>query len=54
MVMCCVYERGERIDAFGYWILAIMLLPYFLMCLLLLIWREEEEPDDDDDDADTA
>ena len=48
--MCCLYEPGERIDARGYWILAIMIVPYFLMIALTLFWREPEEPDDEETD----
>jgi hypothetical protein len=50
VTMCCLYAPGERIDARGYWILAIMLVPQLLIVLRLLIWREPEEPEDDDAD----
>jgi hypothetical protein len=50
IAMCCLYKPGERIGSLGYWILAVMLTPYFLMILLMLVWRERE--DDEPDEAD--
>lgn len=48
--MCCLYAPGERIDARGYWILALMVTPYLLMGLSFLIWPSPPEPDDEDPD----
>jgi hypothetical protein len=50
IAMCCLYKPGERIDALGYWILAIMVTPYLLMGLSFLIWRPLPEPDEEDFD----
>lgn len=47
ILMCCLYAPGERIDARGYWILAVMLVPSFLMVALSLIWGEPQDPNDD-------
>lgn len=48
--MCFLYAPGEKLDERGYWILGIMVVPFFLMILLSLIWREREEPDDEEED----
>jgi len=44
--MSFLYAPGELIDARGYWVLGMMVVPYFLMVVLALIWREREEDDD--------
>jgi len=51
IAMCFLYAPGERLDARGYWILGIMLVPYFLMMAVALLWGELQEPDYDDEDA---
>ena len=38
IAMCFLYAPGERLDARGYWILGIMVVPYFLMMTVTLIW----------------
>jgi hypothetical protein len=50
IAMCFLDAPGERLDARGYWILGIMVVPYFLMMAVALIWGKPQEPDYDDDD----
>jgi hypothetical protein len=38
IAMCCLYKPGERIDALGYWIIAIMWTPSIISALVVLFW----------------
>jgi hypothetical protein len=47
--MCFLYAPGERLDTRGYWILAIMLAPYFLLVLLVLALGDKDEQGDEEE-----
>jgi hypothetical protein len=51
IAMCFLYAPGERLDARGYWILAAILIPYFLLVLLPLACGDKEEQGDEEEGA---